>query len=90
MLKWPDKDPDEVLDYRIDWSDRLSDGDTIQSSSWIIEGSVDKDSDSNSTTTATIWLSGGDTGSVSFLTNRVITLGGRTMDTTVRLKIKEK
>ena len=52
------KDPDEVLDYSIDWSTWL-DSDTISSSSWTVESGITKDSDSNDTTSTTIWLSGG-------------------------------
>ena len=35
-LNWPDKDPDEVLDYCLDWSDRLGSSDTISTSTWIV------------------------------------------------------
>lgn len=90
MLNWPEKDPDEVLDYVIDWSARLA-GDTITGSTWIVpvEG-ITKDSDTNSPTTTTIWLSGGSVGQAYTFTNRVTTLGGRTMDQSARIKIKEK
>jgi hypothetical protein len=33
--KWPDKDPDEMLDYSVDWSRFLGD-DTISSVTWYI------------------------------------------------------
>ena len=33
--KWPDKDPDEMLDYSVDWSRFLGD-DTISSVTWFI------------------------------------------------------
>lgn len=33
--KWPDKDPDELVDYSVDWSRFLGD-DTIQSATWFI------------------------------------------------------
>lgn len=89
-LKWPDKDPDEVLDYEINWSDRL-DGDTISSSTWILpDDGVEKESDTSTTTATTIWLSGGTLGETYELTNRVVTAGGRTMDQSVRIKLKAK
>ncbi len=34
-LKWPNKDPDDVLDYSIDWS-RFIGTDTLSSVSWSI------------------------------------------------------
>lgn len=89
MLKWPQKDPDEVLDYQIDWSARLGD-DTIASSAWETPDGITQDSDSNDDTTTTIWLSGGSAGESYTFTNRIVTDGGRTMDQSVKLKVKEK
>jgi hypothetical protein len=92
-LKWPFKDPNEVLDYTVDWTDRLA-GDTISSSAWSF--AVDPDSlmvmDSNEFTssTATVWLSGGTAGELYALTNRIVTAAGRTMDQTTNLRVKAK
>lgn len=88
--KWPDKDPDEVLDYDIDWSARLL-TDTIATSEWIMAaGNLVKDSDTFSTSATKIWLSAGDLNITYQLTNRITTAGARTMDQTVRLSIKAK
>jgi hypothetical protein len=38
--KWPDKDPDEMLDYSVDWSRFLGD-DTIASVTWFIHDADD-------------------------------------------------
>lgn len=99
FLKWPDKDPDEVLDYVIDWTERLGD-DEIVSSTWIIApvttSPLTKDSDASTLTSTTIWLSGGllavaPAATTKYtLTNRVVTGDGRTMDQSVTLKIKVK
>jgi len=93
-LKWPDKDPDEVLDYLVDWSDRLTGSDTIDTSTWIMPSAPDalliKDSDTHNNTTTTIWLSGGTLGTKYTLTNRVVTDGGRTMDQSMIIAIKTK
>jgi len=35
-LKWPNKDPDETLDYSVDWSRFLGDGVTISSVKWFV------------------------------------------------------
>jgi hypothetical protein len=45
MLKWPEKDPNEVLDYELDWADpdepRLVVGETLLTSVWsVLEGDV--------------------------------------------------
>lgn len=88
-LTWPDKDPDEVLDYEMDWSARVL-TDTIATSTWIVPTGITKNSDSHTTTTTTIWLSGGTAGTTYTFTNRIITAGGRTMDDSVKLKCKEK
>lgn len=88
-LSWPFKDPDEVLDYEIDWSARLL-TDTIVTSTWVVPTGLTEDSTENTTTTTTVWLSGGTTGEVYEVLNRVVTAGGRTMDQTVKLKVKPK
>lgn len=92
MLKWPDKDPDELLDYEVDWSARLA-GDTIATSAWIVPDGIVKDpglGDSKTDTSSTIWLSGGALGESYTLTNRINTGGGRIMDQSVILKIRSK
>lgn len=90
-LTWPEKDPDEVLDYDIDWSARMADGDAIVSSVWTkVSGSVVIDSDSSSSAATKIWLSGGTLGETCEFLNRVTTNDGRVMDQTVYLKVKKK
>lgn len=88
-LTWPFKDPNEVLDYSVDWSARLG-SDTISASTWVVPSGITKNSDSNTTTATTIWLSGGTEGDSYSLVNRVVTAGGRTFDQTIKLKVKSK
>lgn len=38
-FRWPNKDPDELLDYSIDWS-RFLDVDTINSVNWYVKSSL--------------------------------------------------
>lgn len=90
---WPAKDPQEILDYDIIWTDRLDTDDTIVTSTWVVDPSDDAlviDSDENDNTTTKVWLSGGTLGSTYFVTNTIVTAGGRTHELTVKLKIKEK
>ena len=93
-LSWSTpKDPDEVLDYQIDWSTLLG-TDTIITSTWVFADAQDNalvmDSNTHTTTTATVWLSAGTAGTTYQLTNRITTLGGRTRDQTMKLKVKDK
>ena len=90
-LKWDDKDPNEVLDYDIDWSSRLVAGDTIASSTFsVAEGDVVVNSSSYTTSATKVWLSAGTDATDCQILNRVTTVGGRTMDATVRLRIRSR
>jgi len=89
-LKWPNKDPDEVLDYKIDWSSRLPEGDAIATSTWIVPAGITKDSDAHDDTSTTIWLSSGTIGTKYAITNRVVTDDGRTMDQSVSITLRAK
>jgi hypothetical protein len=84
----PDKDPNAILDYSIDWSDWL-DTDEISTSTWTVPTGITKTSESNTTTVATIWLSGGTAGTTYTLLDRITTTGGRTMDQTFKIYVKE-
>lgn len=90
---FPFKDPNEVLDYTLDWTSRLG-VDTIQTSNWSISAGsglvIDSQSVDGTNKKTTVWLSGG-TENISYtLLNRVVTAGGRTMDQSVKLKVKSK
>lgn len=89
-LKWPDKDPDAVLDYQMDWSDWLN-GDAISTSIWLVPSGLTNDSDNiaSPAEATVIWLSGGTAGTTYELVNRITTTGGRTNDRTVKIKVKE-
>ena len=84
------KDPDAVLDYTLDWSSWLADGETISTSSWTVEAGITEDSDTNTSTNATIWLSGGTDGSSYIVTNRITTSESRTDDRSVKISVCER
>ena len=93
---WPDKDPDEVLAYTIDWQDSadpvLGTSETISTSTWTVPAGLTKDSDSKTNTTATVVLSGG-TAEVKYqIANKIVTDSSpaRTYERTVNLKVKER
>jgi hypothetical protein len=87
--RWPPKDPDEVLDYGVDWSLRLA-GDVISTSAWTIPAGLTKQTDTKTNTSTTVWLSGGVDGQSYDNLNHIVTAGGRTMEQTVELRIKQK
>lgn len=90
-LSFDPKDPDEVLDYKLDWTERLA-GDTIVSSIWQMspaDGLV-IDRHSFTVTETVVWLSEGTLGATYELLNRIQTDGGRTFDQTVKLKVRAK
>lgn len=93
-FKWPNKDPDEVLDYQINWVKRVQSSrtpdDTIVGSTWIVPTGITKQSDTFTDTTTTIWLTGGEDGETYEFTNRIVTTEGRTMDESVTVKVKER
>lgn len=78
--RW-EKDPGDILDFEADWAaddEDWLDGDTISASAWTVPDGITKDSDTHTSTTTTIWLSGGTAGSSYKLTNQITTAGGRT------------
>ena len=68
------KDPDATLDYEFDWSDWLTPiGDTIVSVQWVLSAGLTLVNGSNTTTSATAFVSGGVDGDQETLTCRVTT-----------------
>ena len=90
MLAWPPKDPDEVLDYSIDWSEVLAeDEDTIDDVVWSFPAGITKDSQSEDGGLATVWISGGTAGIKYEIGCRMVTAGLRTYDRTVSLSVRQ-
>lgn len=99
--KFPDKDPDAVKPFVVEWDDFLTnEADTISTSVWLIndiheddwstdgDGSLVIESKSNTTLRATIWLSGGVLDDDYEITNRITTVGGITDDRTTKLRVR--
>ena len=84
------KDPDAVLDYEVDWSEWLGGSDTIATSTWSAPEGITIVTDSNTTTTATVWLSGGTARQSYNVTNHITTDGGRTDERTITIKVVER
>jgi hypothetical protein len=85
------KDPNDEVDYHVNWSRYLTRiGDVIQSSSWpVIPAGITRMSDTHDDTRTTIWLSGGTAGTDYLLTNRIVTAGGRTLDKSITIRVRD-
>ncbi len=89
------KDPDAVLDFEVDWSSWLESGETISSSTWVVPAGITEVNDathptSNTSTSATIWLSGGAGGTLYQVTNRITTSSNRTDDRSILVSVAER
>ena len=94
-LYWPPKAPGEVLDYMIDWSQRLTTGDSIASSIWAITSgaglTINSNQFTNTPSPATkVFLSSGTLGVTYQLLNTITTANGDTMQETVTINIASK
>jgi hypothetical protein len=87
------KDPNAVLDFSIDWAAWLG-SDTIDTDpadcAWTVPAGITSTLQTNTTTAATIWLSGGTLGAEYDLVNRIVTAGGRTEDCTITIVMESK
>jgi hypothetical protein len=84
------KDPDATLDWRFDWTDWLDDGETITASVMTVSAGLVLVSQSNSVSAATVWVSGGTTGSVYSVANRITTSAGRIDERTITIRVTNR
>lgn len=83
------KDPNSTLDYTINWSSWLT-TDTISTVAWTLETGITQTATSNTTTTATIWLSGGEAGTEYTVTCRVTTTAGRIDERSIAIRVAQR
>lgn len=104
-LKWPNKDPDEILDYSIDWS-RFLGSSTISDYTWFVDdenGTKTQLTDSGplvngiqlisstSTNTVTTAHLGSGTDNVRYkFTCQITDTNGLVIERTVFLRVREK
>lgn len=86
MHNWPNKDPDDVLDYAVDWSEAL-DGDTIDTHQWIVPEGINLDRQEMQGNIAIAWLSGGEERKSYRITSRLFTAAGRQIDRTAMVHV---
>lgn len=91
---WPDKDPDDVLDYGLDVSALIGDDSDALASTQavVVSGSVVVSQHSAVTgkQVTVTWLSGGTAGESCSVRVRATTTFGRKIDQTVLIKIAER
>ena len=89
MHTWPPKDPDDVLDFSIDWTDVLAlDEETIATATWTIPNDLAKEQEIIAGGVTAVWLSGGVIGERYEVGFRLVTAGGRTYDRTIALSVR--
>ncbi len=84
------KDPDAVLDFGVDWSKWLETDETITSSEWLLPMGITSIDDSTDGKKTVVWLSGGTSGQMYTLTNRITTSAGRIDDRSINILVKER
>ncbi len=90
MKLW-DKDPQAVLDWAFDWSRWLSVGEEITGTPVVtVSDGLTKDSQSNTTTKVTVWLSGGTLGTTYRVACRITTNQGRTDERTIGIRVTDR
>jgi len=83
------KDPDSTEDFAFNWVAEL-DGDSITSSSFTLPDGLTQVSVANTSSVAQIFVSGGASGNTYRITNRIISSGGRTLDKTIRIYVRDR
>lgn len=83
------KASDAHIEYTARWATWLA-GDVITESAWSVEpsGEMEITQSTNTTTTATVWLSGGTPGTIYEVTNRVTTIGNRSEVCTIQVYVE--
>ena len=86
------KDPDATLDYVINWAAWLGEvSDTIDSAVWDVPAGLTEAAPSTvTTTTTTVWLSGGTVGESYEVRCRITTAGGRIDDRSILIRCVER
>lgn len=85
-----DKSPDASLDYTVDWSAWLENGETIATSSWSAETGVVLGAATHGTATAQTYVSGGTLGMDYRMTNTITTSAGRIDSRSFKLRIRAR
>ena len=83
------KDPQAELDYTIDWETWLDD-DTLSTVTWTVPTGIASELEHNSTTAATIWLSGGTVETRYEVVCHIVTAAAREDDRTIGIFVSQR
>ena len=85
------KDPDEVLDYQVDFTPLLETNETVSTSAYTPDSGLTKVSESfTSAGVCTVFVSGGTNGTTYKVKCEITTSAGRTYNRTIFVEIKDK
>lgn len=86
------KQPSEVLDYDVDYSEWIPSGDTIASKTVTAESGITVDSSSinSSTHVIKVWLSGGTDGTLYKVTVLATTTAGRSKEKEFYVRVRDE
>ena len=78
------------MDFTLNWASWLG-IDTISVSTWTLPAGITSEDETLTTTTTTIWLSGGSTtlGTIYEITNEIVTAAGRTEQRSIFIQMAE-
>lgn len=82
-----DKAPNAVLDYLMQWTDWLAAGETISGNVVTTDTGIVAAPVTATSTTVTVWLSGGTTKVTYLVTIRITTSAGRTDERSFRVNV---
>ena len=83
------QDENELLDYEVDWSAFLNPGDTIATATFTGQTGITLTNISYTTTTATVWVSGGTVNNSYTVVCDIVTAQGRKAERTLIFQIKQ-
>jgi len=91
-LSWPNKDPDDILDYGVDFTALINDpADVITSTTAVVaQGDVMIQSHTAAGQKTTTWLKGGTPGTPQSVRVHIVTQAGREVDQTVTQVIEQR
>lgn len=85
------KDPQATLDYSVDLADWLAlVSDTLATVTWTQSANLTRTTQSNTTTRAVAWFSGGAVGAIEWATCHVTTAAGRVEERTIYFQIRQR
>jgi hypothetical protein len=84
------KDPEAKINYTVDWEPWLPTGATIASVVWTVPSGITEEASSETTTTATIQLSGGTAGAAYNIECKITTSTGEIDERTFQIQVEER